>query len=73
MLARLRGEPGRLLLVGHEPYLSSLVGILIGGQKTVGIRLKKGGLCRLDTGKLILGRCAELEWLLTPQHLALLG
>ena len=72
-VARLRGAPRRLLLVGHEPYLSSLAGILLGGQQRVGIALKKGGLCRLDTGKLALGRRAKLKWLLTLRQLTLLG
>ena len=72
-LARLPGTPQRLLLVGHEPDLSQLVALLVGGQKTVSLRLRKGGLCRLDTDSLRYGQCAELAWLLTPQHLARLG
>ena len=41
-LAELRGVPaeGRLLLVGHEPDLSSVVGDLTGAR----VDIKKGGL-----------------------------
>jgi len=72
-IARLRKPPGRLLLVGHEPDMSEWVGLLIGGQKKMNITLRKGGLCRLDTGRLRYHNCANLEWLLTPRQLAMLG
>ena len=35
----------------------------------VALTLKKGGLCRLTVRKLRYGRCATLEWLLTPKQL----
>ena len=59
----------RVLLVGHEPDLSSLVSILISGKSDAGIELKKGGLCKLTTEKLVFGQCARLNWLLTPRQL----
>lgn len=55
-----------ILLVGHEPYLSNLVSLLLSGQTNLSITLKKGGLCALSVGSLHYGRCATLEWLLTP-------
>ncbi|MCX6080201.1 MAG: phosphohistidine phosphatase SixA [Chloroflexi bacterium] len=58
-----------LLVVGHEPTLSQLIGILVAGDASLGIQMKKGGLCKLLTGKLTYGRCATLEWLLTPAQL----
>jgi phosphohistidine phosphatase len=59
----------RVLLVGHEPDLSRLVSVLTSGSSDAGIELKKGGLCKLTTGKLTFGRCAALNWLLTPKQL----
>ncbi len=58
-----------VLLVGHEPYLSELVSVLIAGDAGAGIMLKKGGLCMLSAESLRFGRCATLEWLLTPSQL----
>ena len=62
-----------ILMVGHEPLLSSLIAILISGDPTLSIVLKKGGLCRLVTTTLVYGRCASLEWLLFPSQMAQLG
>ena len=57
-----------VLLVGHEPYLSELISLLCTGGPTLGLTLKKGGLCRMEVGSIKAGRCAMLEWLLTPRH-----
>lgn len=67
----MRVHPGckRVLLVGHEPYLSSLVSLLLSGSTSLSITLKKGGLCGLTVSKLHYGRCATLEWLMTPGQL----
>jgi len=62
-----------ILLVGHEPTLSSLIAILVSGDPTLSIIMKKGGLCRLSIPDLVHGRCATLEWLLYPSQLAQLG
>ena len=62
-------RPQRVLLVGHEPDLSSLISVLVTGGSDAGIELKKGGLCRLTTEKLVFGKCARLNWLLTPKQL----
>ena len=59
----------RILLVGHEPYLSNLISLLLSGQTNLSITLKKAGLCYLSIGTLHYGRCATLEWLLTPGQL----
>ncbi len=55
-----------LAIVGHEPYLSTLVGMLIGHGSPVDIDLKKGGVCRLSTDDLHHSHHAAMEWLLTP-------
>lgn len=59
-----------VLLVGHEPAMSELVSVLISGDPGLSIILKKGGLCKLTVKRLHYGRCATLDWLLTPRHLA---
>jgi len=56
-----------VLLVGHEPYLSRLIGILVAGSPEISLELKKGGLCLLTADSLTFGKCAKLEWLLSPR------
>lgn len=68
-LNRHYGALNRLLLVGHEPDLSGLIGLLIAGDPAASIVLKKGGLCKLTVESLLPGRCATLQWLLTPRQL----
>jgi phosphohistidine phosphatase len=58
-----------LLLVGHEPFLSQLIGMLLAGDASLSIDMKKAGLCKLSIEQLSYGRCAMLEWLLTPAQL----
>ena len=72
-ITRMKPAPENVLLVGHEPYLSELVSVLISGSPDAAIDLKKNGLARLETTqRLKYGRCATLNWLLTPRQLALL-
>lgn len=68
-----RSADERVLLVGHEPFLSDLVSVLISGRAGAGVRFKKGGLCKLRVDSLRYGRCARLEWLLVPRQLRRLG
>jgi phosphohistidine phosphatase len=71
---QLKPAPENVLLVGHEPFLSQLISVLIAGHPDAAIDLKKGGLARLDLeGGLRHGKCAELAWLLTPKQLAQLA
>jgi phosphohistidine phosphatase len=63
----------RVVLVGHEPFLSTLISILLTGGAGVSIDLKKGALCKLSVEKLVLGKCAVLEWLLTANQMSRLG
>ena len=62
-------KPQCVLLVGHEPDLSQLISVLVTGGGAAAIELKKGGLCKLTSEKLIFGQCATLNWLLTPKQL----
>ena len=73
LLNHLQPSPESVLLVGHEPYLSSLISLLVSGDGGFAVVMKKGGLCKLSTESLKPGRCAVLEWLLTPKQMALMG
>jgi phosphohistidine phosphatase len=72
-LNKLGPRAKNILLVGHEPYLSRLIGLLIAGNTTTSIDLKKGGLAKLEVEQLRFARCAELAWLLTPKQLELIN
>jgi phosphohistidine phosphatase len=65
-----RRKCAKVLLVGHEPFLSGLISFLVSGRTNLLITLKKGGLCKLEIEALRYGRCAALEWLLTPRQMA---
>jgi len=60
------GASARVLVVGHEPCLSQLISVLVSGDERTAITMKKAGLCKLVAQMLRYGRCASLEWLLTP-------
>jgi phosphohistidine phosphatase len=68
----LRPKPENVLLVGHEPHLSGLIAFLTTGREMPAVVLRKGGLARLSAESLQPGRCAVLEWLLTPKQMALM-
>jgi phosphohistidine phosphatase len=60
-------QGSRLLMVGHEPQLSGMIGQIIAGSSGVNLVLKKSGLAKVE----ILGFkpriTGELRWLLTPR------
>ena len=60
----------QIMVVGHEPHLSGLAMELCGGG-TGALKLKKGGLCRIDIDD--PAATGALVWLLTPKLLAELG
>ena len=74
-VARLRDVLGeyrsaeRVMVVGHEPDFSSLIGALTGGGR---VQLKKGGLARVDLETVDEGTGA-LIWLLPPMALRRAG
>jgi phosphohistidine phosphatase len=71
-LNELGARAKNILLVGHEPYLTKLISLLITGHDTAAIDLRKGSLAKLEVQHLGYGRCATLAWLLTPKQMALL-
>jgi phosphohistidine phosphatase len=62
-----------IALVGHEPHLSNLVGLLTTDGKQLEVTLKKGGVCLLSADDLHQEHRATLEWLLTPGILVEIG
>ena len=73
ILSGMKPQPDDVLLSGHEPYLSGLISLLISGEPGLAVVMKKGGLCKLSVEHLKPGRCASLEWLLTPNQTALMA
>jgi phosphohistidine phosphatase len=69
-LNRLKSRTEDVMLVGHEPYLSGLISLLVSGDSDFRVAMKKGGVCKLSVEALKHGRCAALEWLLTPKQMA---
>lgn len=69
LLDELRPRPRNILLVGHEPYLSSFASVLLTGEPGLAIKLKKGGVAKLSMETPHASARAELEWLLTPAQM----
>jgi len=63
----------KILLVGHEPLLSSTVSYLLSGKAGAAIQFKKGGLCCLEVDGMPPQTSAVLHWALTPKQLRLLA
>jgi phosphohistidine phosphatase len=73
LLNRLAPWDHGVLLVGHEPFLSEFISLLVSGHVGLPVVMKKGGLCHLSAESFRLGRCAALEWLLTPKQMGLMA
>jgi phosphohistidine phosphatase len=65
-----KSDKSSVLLVGHEPYLSGLISVLLSGRNDLPINLKKGGFCHLSIERLRYGACGTLNSLLTPAQMA---
>lgn len=58
-----------VLLLGHEPYLSTLASVLLTGQSRLPLTFKKGGLCKLSVPRWRYHPGATLDWLFPPSLL----
>ena len=58
-----------VVLVGHEPYLTSMIGDIIGAPDAR-LVLKKGGLAKVRVTSFAPRVRGELRWLLTPKLMA---
>ncbi len=65
--------PESVLLSSHEPFLSTLISLLVCGDTHASVVMKKGSLCKLTIESLKPARCASLDWLLTPKAMALMA
>ena len=82
-LGRIAGLPfdSSVLLVGHEPNMTTILSLLVSGGGGVGrpgaaplsINLKKGGVARLRILSTVPGVRGELRWLATPRQVGCLG
>ena len=65
-LVKSHSSSSSVMVVGHEPHLSSLVSYILTGKVSWLITLKKGALCNMDISA--SGR-GQLLWALTPKQL----
>lgn len=63
----------RVMVVGHEPHVSSFVSMVVTGDPDGLIRLKKGALCKLRIPRVDGVKSGWLEWLMTPDQMIRLG
>jgi phosphohistidine phosphatase len=62
-------QQSSVLVVGHEPYLSTMIREIVFGNRAGNIVLKKAGLARVEVTSFQPNIKAELRWLLTPKLL----
>ena len=67
-IARHEGA-GAILVVGHEPLLSTLASRIIAGDEQVRISVANVGLAKVRRIAFINGITGELHWLLTPRQI----
>lgn len=66
-MKKLTSKNRTVLLVGHEPHLSSFISFLISGQLKGSFLLKKTGICKVVFEKSLLNPGqGKLEWFLPP-------
>jgi phosphohistidine phosphatase len=58
-----------ILLVGHEPLLSSLISRIIAGDRHAGIAMTKGALAKIRHFSGVDRPAGELVWLLTAKQM----
>ena len=63
-------DAGAVLLVGHEPLLSSLIGRIIAGNESAGIIMTKGSLAKIRNFSFHAQPSGELHWLITVKQMA---
>jgi phosphohistidine phosphatase len=68
-LEKYHQEKRNVLLVGHEPYLSGLISLLVAGDLSLNLGLRKGALCKVSVEHPTQDHTGTLRWLLTPKQL----
>jgi len=67
-IPKMVGSARKIVLVGHEPFLSELIALLLVREARALVKLSKGGLCKVTVESM---RAPQplLEWLLTREQL----
>jgi phosphohistidine phosphatase len=60
------GDPERVVIVGHDPDFSDLLGELVGVH---GLSMKKGAMARVDIDRPLRAGTGSLAWLVPPELL----
>jgi len=60
-------DAASLLIVGHEPLLSTVISQVIAGDGRARIRLAKGGMTRIKNVTISPEPTGDLHWLITPK------
>jgi phosphohistidine phosphatase len=63
------GKDAAVLIIGHEPALSLLIGKIISRGGIVSLVLAKGGLAKIRNYSFDGQPSGELQWLLTPRQM----
>lgn len=58
-----------VLVVGHDPFMTTVIGEIISGSMNAKISLKKAGLARVQIDSFTPRASGELRWLLTPKQI----
>ena len=59
------GDPGRVVVVGHDPDFSDLLSELVG----TGLEMKKGAFASVEVERPLRAGAGRLRWLLPPDSL----
>jgi phosphohistidine phosphatase len=63
-------QQSSVLIVGHEPYLTDMIGEMIFNGKSGTVVLRKAGLARTEASSSSSQKLhGQLKWLLTPRHM----
>lgn len=60
-----------VLLVGHEPHLSTTIALLIAAETNVRIEMKKASCACIEIAKPLLKGHGRLQWLVTAEQMKL--
>ncbi|MCI4361399.1 MAG: hypothetical protein L3J91_06805, partial [Thermoplasmata archaeon] len=64
---------GTTILVGHEPGLGQLAGVLLFGEAMAPIRLRRAGAALIEVPRRVGPSAGRLEWAMTRGQLIALG
>ena len=62
-----------IALVGHQPDLGEIISVIVQGNTSLAVQLKKGSVCSIKVTETVPTLRGELLWLITPRQLRLLA